>query len=294
MQKIVPHLWFNKEALEAAELYLSLFDHSKLNGTVILPDTPSGDAMTVDFDLAGINFNSLSGGPFFRLNPSISLMVACRDKEEVSRLYAALKEGGQELMPLDAYPFSPWYAWIEDRYGLSWQLMLTEDYESVPRIRPVLLFSGDASGKAEDFIKTSLSVFPHAEKGEVSYYTPEEPHHEKARINYGELTLEGLQLVVMDHGEGGDFTFNEAFSLMISCRDQKEIDYYWEKLSHVPEAEQCGWIKDQYGISWQIVPEDMNRILFEGTEEEIRRITEAFLKMKKLDLVELDLARIGE
>ncbi|MBO1264618.1 VOC family protein [Proteiniclasticum sp. SCR006] len=294
MQKIVPHFWYDKEALDAAQLYISLFEDSKLNGTQILPDTPSGDAMIVDFDLAGMNFNALSGGPFFRLNPSISLMVACRDKEEVDRLHQALREGGQDLMPLDTYPFSPWYAWIEDRYGLSWQLMLTEDYESVPRIRPVLLFAGDALGKAEDFIETSLSLFPHSEKGEVSYYHPEEPHHEKARINYGEITIKGFPLVVMDHGEGGDFTFNEAFSLIVNCKDQAEIDYYWDRLSHVPEAEQCGWLKDQQGISWQIVPEDMNRILFEGTEEEIRRITEAFLKMKKLDLIELDLARIGE
>lgn len=294
MQKIVPHLWFDKEALEAAELYLSLFEDSKLSGTVILPDTPSGDAMIVDFNLAGVNFNALSGGPFFRFNPSVSLMVACRDQEEVTRLYTALKKGGQELMPLDSYPFSPWYAWIEDRYGLSWQLMLVEDPESVPRIRPVLLFAGDALGKAEDFIETCLSVFPHAKKGEVSYYQPGEPHHEKARINYGEITIEGFPLVVMDHGEGGDFTFNEAFSFIVNCTDQAEMDYYWEKLSYVPEAEQCGWLKDQHGISWQIVPSDMNSILFEGTDEEVRRITEAFLEMKKIELKELERVRIGE
>jgi len=294
MQKIVPHLWFDKEALEAAELYISLFENSKLNGTTILPDTPSGDTMIVDFDLAGINFNAISAGPYFKLNPSISLMVACKDKEEVNRLYNTLIEGGKDLMPLDDYPFSHWYAWIEDRYGLTWQLMLTEEYENTPRIRPVLLFAGEALGKAEDFIATSLSVFKNAEKGEVSTYQPGEPHAENAKVNYGEITIEGFPLVVMDHGEGGDFTFNEAFSLMIYCKDQEEIDYFWDLLSHVPEAEQCGWIKDKYGISWQIVPEDMNKILFEGTDEEVRRITEAFLQMKKFDLEELNRIKTGK
>jgi len=293
MQKIVPHLWFDKEALEAAELYISLFENSKLNGTTILPDTPSGDTMIVDFDLAGINFNALSAGPYFNLNPSISFMVACKDKEEVNRLYNTLIEGGKDLMPLDTYPFSPWYAWIEDRYGLTWQLMLTEDYDNTPRIRPVLLFAGEALGKAEDFIKTTLSVFKNAEKGEVSYYKPDEPHVENAKVNYGEVTIEGFPLIVMDHGEGGDFTFNEAFSLIVLCKDQEEIDYYWDLLSYVPESEQCGWLKDKYGISWQIVPEDTNKILFEGTDEEVRRITEAFLQMKKFDLDELNRVRAG-
>ncbi len=86
-------------------------------------------------------------------------MVACKDKEEVNRLYNALIHGGQELMPLDTYPFSPWYAWIEDRYGLSWQIMLTENYEATPRIRPSLLFAKEALGKAQDFMNDMLLLF---------------------------------------------------------------------------------------------------------------------------------------
>ena len=221
MQKIVPYLWFDTEALEAAKLYVSLFEDSKISGSTVLPDTPSGDAMTVVFSLAGINFMAISAGPYFKFNPSISLMVSCKDKEEVDRLYQTLMEGGEELMPLDAYPFCPWFAWIKDRYGLTWQLMLNEKYETTPKIRPALLFSREALGKAEDFIKTSLSIFNNSEKGEVSYYGPGESTVPEAKINYGELTIEGFPLLVMDHGEGGDFTFNEAFSLMIYCNDQK-------------------------------------------------------------------------
>jgi len=95
----------------------------------------------------------------------------------------------------------------------------------------------------------------------------------------------------MDNAFDAGFTFNEAFSFIVHCQDQQEIDYFWEKLSAVPEAEQCGWPKDPFGLSWQIVPANMDEILFHGTQDEIQRVTEAFLKMKKFDLAELERAR---
>ncbi len=100
-------------------------------------------------------------------------------------------------------------------------------------------------------------------------------------------------MVAMDHGYGGDFTFNEAFSFMVLCDNQEEIDYYWDKLSFVPESEQCGWVKDQFGLSWQIVPGEMNDILTTGTKEEVVRVTEAFLQMKKFNLAAIEEARLG-
>jgi predicted 3-demethylubiquinone-9 3-methyltransferase (glyoxalase superfamily) len=80
---------------------------------------------------------------------------------------------------------------------------------------------------------------------------------------------------------------------MVLCDNQEEIDYFWNKLSYVPEAEQCGWVKDKFGLSWQIVPNHMNEILMNGTQEEVKRVTEAFLKMKKFDLQALEKARLG-
>lgn len=141
MKKIVPHLWFDTQALEAAELYVSLFEDSKIINTAMLYDTPSGDAQTVEFQLAGFDFAAISAGPYFVFNSSISLMVACETKEEVDRLFNKLIVGGSELMPLGIYPFSQWYAWISDRFGLNWQIMLVEDINEHKKIRPSLLFS---------------------------------------------------------------------------------------------------------------------------------------------------------
>lgn len=293
MQKIVPHLWFDTQALEAAELYVSLFEDSKIINTAMLYDTPSGDAQTVEFQLAGFDFAAISAGPYFVFNPSISLMVACETKEEVDRLYNKLIDGGSELMPLGNYPFSQWYAWISDRFGLNWQIMLVEDIKEHRKIRPSLLFSLEVCGKAQEAMDYYTSVFPVTKVGYVNHYLEGEAKDLRAKINYGELDIFDLELVMMDHGYGGDATFNEAISFIIQCEDQKEIDYYWEKLSFVPEAEACGWVKDQFGLSWQIIPKMMEELLSNGTEEELERITEAFLKMKKFDIVALEKAKNG-
>lgn len=294
MQKIVPHFWYDKEAKEAALFYISLFEQSKLvYSQVIKNPPPYGDSELVSFELAGQQFMSISAGPYFKLNPSISLMVACSSAEEVDRKWKSLSEGGTELMPLGEYPFSKRYAWIQDRYGLSWQLMLTEAGQDAQKITPNLLFSDGACGKAEEAVKYYAEVFENSEIGTISRYAEGEAQSAKAKVNYAAFKLDGVAFSAMDNGYDVDYTFNEAFSLIVNCRDQKEIDYFWERLSAVPEAENCGWCKDKFGVSWQVVPSNMEEILFGGSEEQVQRVTEAFLKMKKFDLEALEKVRLG-
>jgi len=293
MPKIVPHFWFDREAKEAAIFYTSLFENSRILHTALLMGTPSGDAETVSFELAGQPFEAISAGPFFKFNPSISLMVSCGTKEEVDMLWKALSDGGEPLMPLGEYPFSGWYGWIQDRYGLSWQLMLTEE-RPVSKIRVCLLFADGVCGMAEEAVNFYIGLFPRSEIELISRYAEGEAASPAAKVNYAAFTLDGALFTAMDHGMTGDFRFNEAVSLIVKCRDQDEIDNYWEKLSAVPEAEQCGWLKDRFGVSWQIVPENMDEVFAEGDRGAIERVTRAFLPMKKLDIAELERARLGE
>ena len=293
MQKIVPHLWYDKEAKEAALFYISLFDQAKLLNTGIIENTPSGDAEVVSFELAGQHFKAISAGPYFSFNPSISLMVACYSVEEVNTRWTALLEGGSELMPLGEYPFSKWYGWVQDRYGLSWQLMLIGSGKAVQKVTPNLLFSNDSCGKAEEAIRHYAEVFKDSKIEIISKYGVDEAIASKAKVNYAAFKLYGTDFSAMDNAFDVDFNFNEAFSLMVNCKDQQEIDYYWDALSAIPEAEQCGWIKDKFGVSWQIVPENLDDVLFNGPKDEIQRVTEAFLKMKKFELAALENARLG-
>jgi predicted 3-demethylubiquinone-9 3-methyltransferase (glyoxalase superfamily) len=291
MQKIIPHLWFDKEAVEAAQWYISLFEDSRIINIATIPDTPSGDCEIIDFQLANLRFSAISAGPYFKFNPSISLMVACSTLEEVDRLHRDLSSDGSELMPLGEYPFSKRYAWVQDRYGLNWQLMLVDNIEEHQKITPTLLFSGAACGKAEEAIEYYVSIFEESNKGFINHYAAGEAMDTRAKINYAEFNILGTKFIAMDHGFGADFTFNEAFSLMVLCDNQEEIDRCWDELSFVPEAEQCGWLKDQFGLSWQITPANMNDVLMKGTKEEVKRVTETFLKMKKLDLAAIEKAR---
>lgn len=294
MQKIVPHLWYDKEAKEAALFYVSLFEKSKLVSTKVIKNPPPfDDAEIVSFELAGQEFVAISAGPYFKFSPSISLMVACSTSEEVDRMWEALREGGTELMALGEYPFSKRYAWIQDRYGLSWQLMMEEGVQEEQKITPNLLFSDGSCGKAEEAIRYYADVFENSEIGLISKYAEGEAQSAKAKVNYAAFKLDGIALSAMDNGYEVEYTFNEAFSLIVNCRDQKEIDYFWEKLSAVPEAEQCGWCKDQFGVSWQVLPTTWEEILFGGSEEQVQRVTEAFLEMKKFDLKALEKVRLG-
>src|ERR1044071_8160288 len=147
MQKIIPHLWFDKEAKEAAEFFSAVFPDSKVTNITSIHDTPSGDCDVVSFNLWGHSFMAISAGPLFKFNPSISFMVnfdPSQDKDaktRIEKVWAKLLDGGKALMPLDKYSFSERYGWVQDKYGLSWQLILTDPKgEERPPIVPSLLF----------------------------------------------------------------------------------------------------------------------------------------------------------
>jgi predicted 3-demethylubiquinone-9 3-methyltransferase (glyoxalase superfamily) len=295
MKKITPHLWLDKEAKEAANFYTTLFPDSKVTNTTTITNTPSGDTDIVSFELSGIPFMAISAGPLFKFNPAISFMVnfdPSRDpnaKENLDKLWEKLIDGGKSLMPLAEYPFSKWYGWVQDKYGLSWQLILTNpEGEERPPVIPSLLFVGDKYGKAEEASDFYLSVFKDGERGAIAHYGAGMEPDKEGAVMFTDFRLEGTWFAAMDSGHKHDFSFNEAISFMVSCETQEEIDYYWEKLSAVPESEQCGWLKDKFGVSWQIVPTTMNKMMAEGTKEQIDRVTQAFLKMKKFDIKKLE------
>ena len=293
-QKIIPHLWFDKEAKEAAEFYTSVFPNSKVTNVTTLHGTPSGDTEIVSFEVWGYSFMAISAGPLFKFNPSISFMVnfdPSQDKDAKMRIDAVwdkLAKGGEVLMPLDKYPFSERYGWVQDKYGLSWQLILTNpEGEERPIVIPSLMFVGDVCGKAEEASDFYLSVFKDSKSGAIARYGADQAPDKAGTVTFTDFKLEGQWFAAIDSARMHDFSFNEAVSLIVSCDTQEEIDYYWEKLSAVPEAEQCGWLKDEYGVSWQIVPSDMEKVMGSGDKEKMARVTEAFLKMKKFDIAKL-------
>lgn len=303
MQRITPHLWFDKEAEEAVRFYTASFSNSRITSikTIHEVPTPTGDCGIVSFELNGQPFMAINAGPMFTFNPAISFFVnfdPSRDinaRKNLDALWEKLAQGGTALMPLDTYPFSEHYGWIQDKYGLSWQLILTNpEGEERPAIVPSLLFVGDVAGRAEEAVAFYLSVFRNSRRGIVARYGKGQEPDREGTIMYSDFMIEGQWFAAMDSAWKHEFAFNEAISLLIPCETQQEIDYYWEKLSADPNAEQCGWLKDKFGLSWQVWPTAMGEMMTKGTPEQIARVTKAFLRMKKFDIATLTRAFRGE
>lgn len=300
MQKIVPHLWFDTQAKEAAAFYTAAFPNSQITSTTVLSDTPGGDSEMVEFRLNGHDFMAISAGPLFTINPSISFVLNFDPStdddaaQHLEELWNALSVDGTTLMPLQEYPFSKQYGWVQDRFGVSWQFMLTNPAgELRPFITPSLMFAGNNTNKAEEAVQFYLSVFKNAKLGTLARYLEDTGPAKKGALMFADFMLEGQWFAAMDSGVEQPITFNEGISLLINCDNQEEIDYYWERLSAAPEAEQCGWLKDKFGVSWQVSPTVMNDMMREGSPEQIARVTQAFLKMKKFNIAELEAAYHG-
>ncbi|QQL50516.1 VOC family protein [Mucilaginibacter ginkgonis] len=301
MHPIKPHLWFNNQAKEAAEFYVSLLPNSAISFVSKIANTPNGDCDIVEFTLAGQPLMAISAGPHFKFTPAISLMVNFDPSREagssaqIDEMWNKLLDGGSVLMPLDSYPFSERYGWIADKYGLNWQLILSRpEGEPRPVIVPSLLFTGDVAGKALEAIDFYCSIFKGGHRGNIAP-RPEDVGPDKAgTLMYGDFNINDTWIAAMDSAHPHGFVFNEALSFLVECDTQEEIDYYFNALSNDPKAEQCGWLKDKYGVSWQITASMMTDVFKNGTQEQIDRVTKAFMPMKKIDAATLEKAYRGK
>ncbi len=250
MEKIIPCLWYDGKAAEAAEFYCKAF----AEGKIIRKNELHGHVLTVEFELAGQQMVALNGGPMFRFNPSFSFYVTCESVEEVDALWAHLSNGGRELMPLDAYPWSKRFGWVEDRYGLSWQIAFGKLADVGRKLAPMFMFAGERRGQAEAAFNFYTELFPPSQIDGILKYGPEHGHHE-GLVMHAQFRCGGQTFMVIDNPDDVEHPFSEAASLMLICRDQQEVDNYWERLSAGGgQPWRCCWLKDRFGIAWQVVP----------------------------------------
>ncbi len=160
------------------------------------------------------------------------------------------------------------------------------------KIVPSFMFTQKSFGKANEAINFYASVFKNSKVNDVFKYGAEVLPDNPDAIMYSDFDLEGNKFSAMDGVGKHNFQFNEAISFVVNCNDQKEIDYFWEKLSDGGDlnAQQCGWLKDKYGVSWQIVPENLGELLSSKEPGKSQRVMEKVLQMKKLDIAELEKA----
>lgn len=273
---IHPCLWFDGNAKAAADFYCSLFPGSKITA-----DTP----MVVNFELASQKFMGLNGGPMFKPNASISFTVICEADDEINKLWAGLSADGMIMMPLDKYEWSERYGFLQDRFGVCWQIMKGNYNDVNQKITPTLLFVGNSFGKAENAVKFYTEVFPQSSIDGILLYTKDEGEA-AGTVKHSQFILDKKVFMAMDGVGNHSFAFNEAISFVVDCETQEEIDFYWNKLTADGGQEsQCGWLKDKFGVSWQIVPAVLGKLMTDP--ERSQRVMQAFMKMKKFDIAAL-------
>lgn len=288
--KITPCLWFNGEADEAARLYTAAFRDVTILTTSRYGDgmpRPAGETLVIEIDLMGRRFQLLNAGPEFRPTPSLSFFVHLENEDETKRMFDALSPGGRVMMPPGAYPWSPSYAWVEDRFGVSWQLIAGRRAEGEPRIMPSLMFAGAQQGRAAEAMRHYTSVFGGGVES-LEHYAPAEGP--ETFVKHARFRMAGEIFAASDSHVPHGFDFNEGVSLSVTCRDQAEVDRVWDALRHGDERPICGWIKDRFGVSWQVVPARIMELEAKNDPVAMGRMFQAMLTMERLDVAALEMA----
>ncbi len=266
-----PCIWCDGNAKAVADFYCSVFEDGKIK---------TENPVVVTFELSGQRFMALNGGPQFKVNPSVSFFVVCETEAETKEVWTKLMEGGRALMPLDKYDWSDLYGWVQDRFGISWQISFGKMEDVGQKYTPTLMFAGDQFGKAEQAVQFYTSIFKDSTVTGILYDTPDD---ESGRsVVHAQFRLNGYVMMAMDSSLPHPFSFNEAVSMVVSCENQEQIDHYWSKLTEGGEESMCGWLKDKFGVSWQIVPSILEELM--SDRERGGRVMQAFLQMKKFDI----------
>lgn len=295
-QKIIPCLWYDKEAEEAVKFYTSIFNgkyqedpprYDELSSEV--SGMPKGTVLTIEFELEGQKFLAMNGGPMFNFSPAVSFFVGCETEEELNQKWNKLSEGGKVLMPLDTYPFNKLYGWVEDKYGLSWQLSLEKREQ---KITPHFLFAGNQHGRSEAAMHYYTALFESSAVLSIDYYDEQDtPKGEvKGTVKLAVFSLIEQEFMITDSHLNHKFDITPAISFIVNCNSQQEIDQHWENLSEGGEKQMCGWVLDQYGISWQVVPEKLSEMMKSEDKEAVKRLEKELYEMKKIELEQLEKA----
>jgi predicted 3-demethylubiquinone-9 3-methyltransferase (glyoxalase superfamily) len=280
--KITPCLWFDNQAKEAAALYCSVFENAKVTAQ---------SPIVTEIHLSGQSFTLLDGGPKYKPNASISFFYICEKEEELKRAWEAFTKEGNIMMPLDQYPWSKKYGWVTDKFGISWQLALGKISDVGQKITPCFMFSGKQYGRVDEAIAHYSAIFDDAKVDGILRYGANESPEKEGRVKHAEVVLNGQKFMFMETAQSNDFIFTEGVSLTIHCNDQEEIDYYWEQLTQSGEESMCGWLKDKFGVSWQIIPVMLSKIMSDPTKA--GKAVQAFMSMRKLNIEQIVQASIS-
>ncbi|MBE0700093.1 MAG: VOC family protein [Acholeplasmataceae bacterium] len=269
MQKILPYLWFEYKADQVTQFYKDVFKDVEIIETILTIDDK--DIMTQHIAIYGFEMVVLNGGPFQKFTPANSFFVYVRD-EEIASVWEKLSLDGKTLMDFGPYPFSKRYGWVEDKYGMSWQIGVGDDNQIIP----FWMFTGENFKKASQATRFYIKLFE--DSGLESVFFDDE----KLSVKHANFKLFNQAFMAIDSDEPHGFSFSSAVSYMVLCESQEEIDTYWSYLKTNGIEQHCGWLKDKFGITWQIVPWVLLRYL--NDPEMRKQVYENMFRMTKIEI----------
>lgn len=278
---IFPCLWYDGDAKESADFYCQIF------GGTITTDTP----VFLNIELFGQKLMLLNGGPQFKKNAYVSFMVLCETEEEVEKYWSPLSENGLVLMELGEYPWSKKYGWVRDRFGVTWQVYLGEK-QGEQKIIPTLMFIHENNGKAMEAMELYTEVFPNSKIGNVLKYgdgVGNESHEIPENVQHAHFEIDDYSFFCMDNSYDHEFDFNEGISIVVMTDNQEQTDHLWNSLTKDGGRESmCGWLKDKFGMSWQIVPKKLIQLMNDPHQEKAQKVVQAMMKMQKIVISDLE------
>ena len=278
MQKITPFLWFDTQAREAAEFYCSVFPDSKITEQA---------GIVTSYRLMGLEMAGMSAGPYFKPNPSISFSARIVDKDLTKQIWDKLSEGAEILMAFDNYEWSAGYGRCNDKYGVSRQIMYDNRPDRKNELVPSLMLTQDMFGRAQEAMDFYSSIFPDSKVDFVWNYPAGGP--DEGKVAHAEIKLAGQQFIIMESSAEHKFKFDEGVSLVVHCKGQDEVDRYRNALlADGGQESQCGWLKDKFGVSRQVTPDElMDAIYHNDDPEKAKYAQDQMMKMHKIVIADL-------
>lgn len=266
MKRLLFHLWYDNEAREAVQFYSTVFSNCQLRHHYVLEDTPSGQVELIGFTLEDLSLEALNAGPFFQRNPSISLALFCHNEAECTQYLHKLTH--KILRPLPVSFTWPNFALVEDRFGLSWVINIYPGEKTPGKIIPCLHFPRDYTQQL------------------LHYRQMFQDDHKELCLDHDSFSMLRIQESPLLLSKGvleSEVPFTPALSFIYLCQNQQEIDSFYHGFSTDTSSEQCGWILDRFGVSWQIVPDflfDHPLVIDPFTYQ---KLNQKILSMKRLE-----------
>jgi len=275
-EKIALCLWYNGQAPEAGRLYCSVLADAKITAQ---------SPVVTEINVSGQSITLLNGGPMYQPNPSISLYYSCNSVEEFDRVWDAFSKDGTVMMAADRYTWSEKYGWLSDKFNISWQIGVHKPEDIGQKITPCLMFTGAQYGRVDEAIAHYSSIFRSSSVDGVLRYGGNEQPDEEGKVKHAQITLNGRKFMLMESAHAHSFTFTEGISLTVYCETQEAVDHYWDKLTESGKESRCGWLVDKFGVSWQIIPTVLGKLMSDPTKA--GKTVQAFMGMRKFNIEQL-------